>query len=444
MGYLKRYLLSPSRTILLSMAFTIVLGTVLLSLPFAQKVSTPFIDTFFTSTSSVCVTGLMTVPMENFTLYGHAIILFLMQIGGLGLITLTLFVISLFINLGLATQVMAGEMLDLESWKGAGKILLFIIVLTLLAETIGAFFFFQTLKNHYPLFEAIFYSFFQSVSAFCNAGMTPFETNMATYVDNYNILITSSILMILGGIGFITLNELIFNYVPMGTHKKVTLSLQTQIILSYFFWLTVGTAIVFWLLERNNTLAKMDTPLQLLNSLFTSISSRSAGFLTVHANDLQQATLLTIMINAFIGCAPGSTGSGIKLTTAALFVASINAAIIGKTSINIAGRRIMKDQIYKALAVVSLSMAWITLTTFCLLITERSWQFIDILFETVSAFTTLGASIGITPYLSTLGKLLIILTMFIGRIGSLTLMIALRKRHEKNEFTFPEERVMIT
>ena len=150
------------------------------------------------------------------------------------------------------------------------------------------------------------------------------------------------------------------------------------------------------------------------------------------------------MINSFIGSAPGSTGSGIKITTAAIFIATINASIQGRTAVTIRGRSIMKDQIYKALAIVSLSILWITLVTFCLLITERSWHFLDILLETVGAFTTLGITIGITPYLSLLGKLLIISTMFIGRIGSLTLMIALRNKTDKNEFSYPEERVMIS
>ena len=202
--------------------------------------------------------------------------------------------------------------------------------------------------------------------------------------------------------------------------------------------------ILFWLLERNNTFQSMSFPLQVANSFFTSVTIRSGGYLTVTLHDMQNASLFAIMVNAFIGAAPGSTGSGIKLTTMAIFIATINSAIQGKPSVDLGGRRIMKDQVYRSLSIVALSLFWIMLMTFFLLITESSWNFLAIIFEVFSAFSTLGAAIGITPYLSILGKFLIILSMFIGRIGSLTLMIALRKNIEKSDFSYPEERVMIT
>jgi trk system potassium uptake protein TrkH len=441
----KSTIFSPSRMILISVIVAIAIGTTLLSLPIARTRFIPLIDLVFTATSSICVTGFMTIPMESFTQTGQIIIMLLIQIGGLGLITLTLFAVSLFMDLGLATQVMAGEMLDLENWSGARRILLFIICLTLSCEFIGACILFQTLKHHYPFGQACFYSIFQSISAFCNSGLSVLGDGIQPYSNDYSMLCTMSTLMVLGGVGFITIRELINRYNPFEVTTKKILSLQTRVVLSSLTGLICINTIIFWLLERQNTFAYMTLPQQLMNALFTSISSRSSGFLTVYANDMQLASLFSFMVNAFIGSGPGSTGSGIKITTAAIFAATINAAIRGKTIVNMKGRRLMQDQINKALAVVALSILWISLITFCLLITERSWHFIDILFESVGAFTTLGISIGITPYLSIIGKLLIIVTMFIGRIGSLTLLIALRKRSEKQqEFTYPQERVMIS
>jgi len=426
------------------MIFAILAGTALLTLPGMTTQKVPLIDVFFTSTSAICVTGFQTVPLSNFTQWGHLVIMILIQIGGLGLITLTLFIVSLFTNLGLATQVMAGEMLHLETWSGARRILVFIISLTLICELAGALLLFQSFKHHYSFTDACFHAMFHSVSAFCNSGFTILDQGMHTYSSDYLLLSTTSGLIILGSIGFITLKELFLRIAPWTEKIRKVYSLQTRIIVHYMVIFTIGSTLLFWLLERHNTFAAMPLAEQIMNAFFTAVSSRGAGFLTVYAREMQYASLLILMINSFIGAAPGSTGSGIKITTMALFIATINAAIQGKHAVEIKGRRVMKDQIYKALAIVSLSALWIILVTFCLLITERSWQFLDILLETVNAFNTLGVSIGITPYLSVLGKLLIILTMFIGRIGSLTLMIALRKKNDRAEFSYPEERVMLS
>ena len=445
MGLTRAHFFSPSRTILLSMIFSIVAGTLLLSLPCARTQDIPLIDLLFTSTSSLCVTGLLTVPMKAFSLFGQSIILLLIQIGGLGLITLTLFVVSLFVNLGLSTQVLAGEMLDLESWKGTRRTLVFIIGFTLLCEIIGAAAMFLSLRHHFPFMQALFYSIFHSVSAFCSSGITIFDNSMHNFSHDYIILSSMSTLIILGSIGFITIRELLEHYNPFKpSGRHLSFSLQSKIIISYYSTITLINTGIFWLLERHNTFEGMSFFQQLFNSFFTAISCRSSGFLTIYANNLQNASIFNILINGFIGSAPASTGSGIKITTAAIFIATINAAIQGSTVVNIRGRRIMKDQIYKALAVVSLSISWVILTTFFLLITEQTWNFVDICCEALSAFSTLGISTGITPYLSFFGKNIIILNMFIGRIGSLTLMIALRKKMDSQEFLYPEERIMIS
>jgi trk system potassium uptake protein TrkH len=443
MALKKAHFFSPSRTILLSITVAIVVGTILLALPAARTRPIPLIDLLFTATSCTCVTGLMTIPIDSFSTFGLTILMILTQIGGLGLITLTLFAVSLFTNLGLATQVMAGETLDLDSWKDTRNTLIFIMLLTFSLEAIGALFIFQTFKQDFGFFKAVFYSIFHAVSSFCNAGITPFKGGMILYAQNYNMLIVTALLMFSGGIGFITWRELFLKVNPFKKRKK-NFSLQSKIIIYQYIFLIFANALLFWLLERNNTFEYMTLPMQIITAFFTSITTRSGGYLSVYPNDMQNASLFSMMINAFVGSAPGSTGSGIKLTTMAIFLATINAAILNKPTVNLRGRRIMKDQVYRALAIVALSLFWIILTTFCLLITEKSWDFLQIAFESFSAFSTLGASMGITPYLSIVGKLLILLSMFVGRIGSLTLMIALRKDIIQGDFSYPEERVMIT
>lgn len=441
---IKKHFFSPSRTIFASMAVAIILGTFLLALPFSRIQPIALIDLFFSAASCVCVAGLLTVPIETFTPIGQAILMGLIQIGGLGLITLTFFVVSLFVDLGLSSQVMAGEMLDLDSWKHTKKILLFIIGITAIIELIGASFIFQTLRHHFPIPKALFYSLFHSISSFCNAGLTIFPEGMIAYAGSYNMLLVTTFLMISGGLGFVTWRELTTKFNPWVIKKRTALSLQTRIILWSYLFLAIAGTFVFWVLEHNNTFAFLDAPLQWTNALFTSVSSRGGGYFSVHLDDMQHASLFTVMISSFIGSAPGSTGGGIKLTTAAIFIATVNAVLISKTNVAIKGRTISKEQVYRAFTIVSLSVLWILLTIFCLLITESSWPFLDIVFEVVSAFSTLGASMGITPYLSLIGKLLIALSMFIGRVGSLTLLIALRKKNDVREYTFPEERVMVT
>ena len=435
---------SPSRTILLSMVLTIIVGTLALSLPLAQLTYVPIIDLFFTATSCTCVTGLLTVPIESFSNFGLWIIMFLMQIGGLGLVTLSLFVVSLFVNLGLATQVVAGEMLDLESWKDARRIILFIIGMTFFFEFLGAISIFFAIKDLYPLSTAIFYSIFHAISAFCNAGITLFPNSMVSFTGNAVMLITISALMFVGGFGFISWKELFKKIRTTGQVRRSQLSLQTKIILKYYSLLTFANTVLFWILERSNTFSSLNVPMQWVNSFFMAISCRSGGYLTVFIHDLQNASILTILVNAFIGAAPGSTGSGIKLTTMALVIALIQSVIMNKHSVEIKGRKIMEDQIYRAVAIILLSLLWIAGTIFVLLISERGMNFIDILFETVSAFSTLGASIGITDSLSITGKLIISLTMLVGRIGVISLLLALGTHKEQADYSFPEERVMIT
>lgn len=440
---------SPGKIIFASIALTIIGGALALALPIARTESIPFVDLLFTATSATCVTGLETVPLNSFTTVGHAIILALVQIGGLGLITLTTFLMSLFLNFGFATQLMAGKLLELESWTNIKRFLLFVVGITLTAEILGALSFFFVLRTQMPLDQAWFYAVFHSVCSFCNAGISLFGNDFENFINAPSMLITSSLLMVFGGLGFVTWRE-ILNYIgSLSRRKRYTFSLHSRLVLLGTFFLVVGPALVIFLLEYKGAFAHLSLGHKIINSFFHTTAFRGGGFASVPIGALHSATLLIAMVLGFIGNAPGSTGSGIKITVLAIFLATIKASVAGKTSVDMQGRRINKDQIYKALAIVSLSVAWVLLSTFFLLIFESGTAFLALFFEAISAFATMGLSLGITPLLSVFGKFIIIASMIVGRIGSLTLILALRgltnrKKSEGSEFSYPEERVILS
>lgn len=432
---------SPGRIIISTLALLILLGAFLLWLPMSHVGPLSFVNALFTATSVTCVTGLLTVPLETFTFTGHCIILFLMQIGGLGLVTLTIFLISLFFELRLTTRHLTGEMLELESWNASHHLLLFIVGMTGLVELVGTAVIFCTVRDCYPWPTALFYSFFHAVSAFTTAGLTFFENDKHIIPYNVPLMCVTAALVFIGGLGFIVWQE-ICNYIASWREKKhFHWSLHTQLVFSTTFMIVAFATGMFFYLEflqnGNATLAAA------ANSLFNALSCRSAGVTTFDIPAIHFSTLFLIMIIAFIGSSPGSTGSGIKTTTFALFLAAIRAVISRRSAVELKGRTVPNEQIFKAMAVLSLSLSWVAVTIFCLLITEQGWRFVDITFEAFSAFSNLGLSTGITPYLSTVGKCILIVTMFIGRVGSLTLLLAFKKQRDKKELHYPEERVII-
>lgn len=442
--------ISPAHIILFSFFILIVCGSLLLALPIAHIKPISFIDLFFTATSATCVTGLFTIPLSNFTFFGKAIILGLIQIGALGLATMSLFIISLFIDLGLGTRFIAGQLFELDSWHNIKKILIFTFASTISLEILGALSFFSIFKTEYPLGSALFYSLFHSISSFCNAGISFFhfltEQNLQRYSTNYLFLATTAFLTFFGGLGFITWHEIMLRGRAYCFSKKPhRFSLHSKIILYGTGILLLVATVVFLALENNNTLLNLPLPLKLANAIFHAISFKSCGFILGNLTDFHAATLFFILLIGLIGSAPGSTGSGIKITTFVLFLSTIKSAINGRSAVEAFEREIPLDQIYKVIAIISLSLGWILFATFCLLLTETNWNFLDVFFETVSAFSNVGFSLKGTQNLSDFGKLFIMATMFIGRIGSLTFILGLKLKTKKEtiEFSYPEERVML-
>ncbi|KKP35482.1 MAG: Ktr system potassium uptake protein B [candidate division TM6 bacterium GW2011_GWF2_32_72] len=441
-GFLSKF--APGQIILLSIFIIILIGAIILALPISQKEPISLLNIYFVATSVTCVTSLSPVPLTQFSDFGQLIILIMMQIGGLGLITLTLFTMYLLMDLGLRTQLIAGKLLEMESWPKVRELLFFIIGLTFTCEAIGAFFIFPTIANKFTLGRAIFLSIFHSVSSFCNAGFCLFPDGIPAFNENIPFLLITSLLMFMGSLGFITWHEISKFLREFRTKKHFSWSLHTRLIATTTIALLIFSTCFFWMLERDNSLITLSPFKQFLNSLFNAIANRNTGFLSVDIIGLHTATLFMIMIMAFIGAAPGSTGSGIKIATFAILIATLRATILDKKHITIKGRTIADDQIYKALSIIGLSLIWITIMTFLLLITESTFNFLDVVFEVFSAFATLGLSTGVTPFLSTTGKMLIMLTMIAGRVGSLTIILALKQRSGTQfEFEYPEERIAI-
>ena len=431
----------PQYMILLSLTLFTMLGTLLLALPIARKEAISITDLFFTATSLTTVTGIFSTPITSFTDYGHIIMLILMQIGGLGLMTISLLFMYMFTNLGVYTQVVASEVLSLKSFKDTKHILFFMIKLTCIIELLGAIIIFPSIYQSYSLKRAIFLSVFHSVSSFCNAGISLFPQGIETYINNPLIIITSGVLMTLGGLGFVTLHELIIKVKTGSSYKGI--SWHTRLVLKIYGLTTAITAVFFWMLERHNTLAHMPFYKKLYLVLFASISMKSTGFELLPFTTVHLATVVLCMVVMFIGSAPLSTGSGVKTSVFAIYIAVIQAAIMGKRHAVLFGRHIVDEQVYKAMAVIALSMSWIIFIGFCLLITEPNQQFIDIAFETVSAFTNNGITRHITPYLSIIGKFFIIITMLVGRIGTLAVILSMKRIADMHEISYPKEHVIL-
>lgn len=442
--------LSPGRIILLSLFITVMIGTLLLALPIARTAHISWLDLIFTATSATCVTGLFTVNLGLFTLFGQAVLLALIQIGGLGLITLTIFVLSLFIDLGFGTQLLAGHVMEIETWKNIKKIIIFIISITLIIECIGTIVTFFCIRTYYSTTHALFLSLFHAVSSFCNAGISIFDHAKHPHLicADYPLLIITALLMFCGSLGFITWIEIIKYIKSLFCKKRFIFSLVSKIALYGSAFLTVIATLLFLILESGNAFSHMSYTGKILNSLFNAVSLRSTGLLSIPISTLQVPSLLFMCVMSFIGSAAGSTGSGIKLPSFFILCATIKSAISGYASVNIKGRRIAKDQVLKAITIITLSIAWIITALFFILITQTNIDFMDLAFETISAFTNLGLSLGITPLLTISSKIFIMLSMVAGRIGSLTLILAFRKTNmllqSADKINYPEERVMLS
>jgi trk system potassium uptake protein TrkH len=434
---------SPARILLLSLMGTIIISMFILWLPVCRKTSISLVDLLFISTSAICGTGLSPISLHDFTTIGHIALLIMMQIGGLGIITLTIFLVSLFLQLNFSTQLIFGQLLDLDSWKHIKRIIFFIIGSTLIAECISTICIFLTIHHEYSLKTALFLSIFHAVSGFCHAGFSLFPDSFVTYQNSPMMLLPMIVLIFASSIGFLVWYEILRILYAWQLSKRHLVSLHTKLVLLISLVLVGVSTLLFFAVEYNHSLRGFTFFMKIINALFNVVCARGTGFITIDLAELEYATLLLFMVLAFIGSSPGSPGSGIKTTTITVLYSTIKSAIVGQSSVFLYRRKIPMDQVYRALAIAALSISWIVIALFLLLLTDSGKSFIAILFELISAFGTVGLSLGITEKLSILGKCIIMITMVLGRIGSLAFFLALCKIPKKSDFTYPEERIML-
>lgn len=439
--------LKPAQIIILSFLSVIAIGTIVLMLPISTQSGTSpgFIDALFTATSAVCVTGLVVVDTGTFwSVFGKTIILILIQIGGLGLMTLTTTVaILLGKKIGLRNRILMQEAFNQFSISGVIRLTKFVFILTLVIETIGAILLSFRFIPEMGIKNGIFYSIFHSVSAFCNAGFDIMGNgvSLTKYVSDPLVSYTVVGLVVIGGLGFAVIVDL------LRTQKYRMLTLHARLVLKVTFILLIASFILFFLFEYNNpaTIGNMSFMDKITAMVFQSVTPRTAGFNSVDMASLTNPSKLLTMLLMFIGGSPGSTAGGVKTTTMGMMFLTVYAVARGVEDVEFSKRRISRQTLNKALAVIFVS-ATVVFTMFLLLtVTESTLGVEEVLFETLSAFGTVGLSLGITSKLTVAGRIIITVLMFFGRLGPLTIVLALSSptHNKKQLIRYPEGKIIV-
>lgn len=446
----KFYKLEPVQILALGFAAVILTGALLLKLPIsaADGKSTPFVDCLFTSTSAVCVTGLVTVDTgTHWTMFGQIVIMLLIQTGGLGFMTFaTFFFVLLGKRISLKERLIMQEAYNAFNLQGMVKLMLYVMGITFTIEGIGAIILSTRFVQDFGWGKGIYYGIFHAVSAFCNAGFDLLGghygkfTNLMHYVDSPTISLTIGALIVLGGLGFAVIAEFLHcrNLRRLSLHSKVVLIVTGSLI-------SIG-AVLFFLLENGNpkTMGALSPGGKILASLFASITPRTAGFNTISLTDMTIGGKFLTVILMFIGASPGSTGGGIKTTTAALLFLTVISVIKGRDDTEIFKKKISKALVYRAVAITLIAFSLVCVVTLILSITQKG-NFIDFLYEATSAFGTVGLSLGLSPTLTPIGKIAVLLTMYAGRVGPLTLALAFAHKQQvsSNAIKYPEDKILV-
>lgn len=437
---LTRLELNPSQTIIAGFALIILAGAVLLSLPLAAEGgrATPFLTALFTATSATCVTGLVVVDTASYySLFGEIVILVLIQIGGLGYMTIaTLMAMAIGRRIGLRERLVLQEAQNLYTVGGIIRFTRNVAFITLTIEAIGAILLTLRWAPQFGLARGMYFGIFHSVSAFNNAGfdlMGAFRS-LTGYVGDLTVNIVFMLLIIVGGLGFTVLHALA-SPKRLGLHAKIVLTTSAVLIL-------LGTGMLL-LLEFSNaaTLGGLHGRERVLAALFQSVTPRTAGFNTIDMGKLRDPSLMLIIALMFIGASPGGTGGGIKTTTFVAPMAVILSMLRGRPDPELFRRRLPPVVIYKAVTIALVGVAFVVSAGTLLSFVEQV-DFINALFEVVSGFGTVGLTTGLTPSLSSIGRIIVMITIFAGRVGLLTVAFALARQHPAN-FRYPEERIYV-
>jgi trk system potassium uptake protein len=454
---------NPATFFVGSFAILVLLGSLLLLLPTATTGSISVVDAVFTSTSAVCVTGLIVVDTAaDFTFFGQCVILALIQLGGLGILTFTTFFAFFFKGGGsFQESLYVKNIVNSEQLGNVFKVVVKIVVFTLAIEMIGAIGIYRSVPA--DLFEAwyerIFFSVFHSVSAFCNAGFSILTDGFydAGFRFNYGLQWTAMALIVLGGLGFNILNNL-YDYLKINIKNRIKkidgapvralppriISLNSRLVIQTTALLLLGGAAFFFFTEYRHTLSEHSTLWgKLTNAFFYSVTPRTAGFNTVDMSALAMPAIMATMALMWIGASPASTGGGIKTSTFALALMNISVIVRGKKHLEFGRREVPVESVQRAFAIVALSIFVIGGAVFLLALFEPEKELTALIFESISAYSTVGLSLGITGDMSTAGKVVLIFTMFVGRVGAINLLTGMLRRMHYAAYRYPEEQILI-
>lgn len=441
----KKFKLNAVQVLVIGFAIVILTGALLLTLPISSADGTPtsFIDSLFTSTSATCITGVITLDTAtHWSTFGKVVIITLIQVGGLGFMAFTtLFALILGKKITLKQRLIMQEAMNTFSIQGLVSMMRYILIFTFSVEFIGAMLLSTQFIPMFGVSKGIAFSFFHSISAFCNAGfdlMGNFSSLTGVY-DNSVIILTIGSLIIVGGIGFSV-------WVDIYKNKDLKkLSLHSKLVLSMTAILIVGGAILMFIFEFNNpnTMGPMGAKDKILSSVFAAVTPRTAGFNSISTSDMTLAGRSLTIILMFVGASPGSTGGGIKTSTAGILLMTVICVIRGREDTEIFKKRINKDLVYKAFTIVTLSLGIVIGVTMILSITEVGASLEYLIYEVVSAFGTVGLTLGLTPNLTTIGKVMVALTMYCGRVGPMTLFLALTNRKKNKGIRYPEDKILV-
>jgi len=442
--------LSPTRMFVLSFAGVILAGGILLNLPFsAATAPLRFVDALFTSTSAVCVTGLVVVNTgKDLSVPGQVITMILIQIGGLGIIT---FSTVFFVLMGRGISFKGREIVQTTFLHTPTRnffvILKSVLWFTFIAEALGTLFLFIRFSIDLPMGAAFYNGLYHAISAFNNAGFSLFSDSLIGYQGDLIVNLTIMGLIVHGGIGFVVQYEILSRL--RGLQKK--LSIHTRMVIITTVILILSGAILFFIFEKNHIIKDVPVLTKILASFFQSVTPRTAGFNTVDIGLLTNATILLMIVLMFVGASPGSTGGGVKTTSVALLVMLMWNRLKGNLDLNIFNRTIPREIVSRSISIIFASAFSIVIITSVLLIAgggnlpplESRHHFVEYLFDTVSAFGTVGLSMGVTPKLNDIQKLALVLMMFVGRVGPLTLAFSLSRSTGGKTLTYAEEGVMV-
>lgn len=444
--FLKNKSFSPYMTILLSFMVVTILGGILLSLPISMRYgkSVKLIDGFFIATSAICVTGLSSIDIGSvYNIFGQMVILVLIQLGGLGVITFTsVIIIIISKKIGYYTKKIVQEDINIDTTFKIEEYVKKVILSVIVIEFIGTVILFFEFIKKFGFLKAVYYSFFHSVSAFCNAGFSLFSDNLYGFKNSFIINMTIPLLIFLGGIGFST----ILNCYNVLRKKEKRLTSTTKLSIKISIFLVIIGMVAMFILEYSNksTIGNLSFGQKLEASFFQSVTTRTAGFNTISILGLKRSTSLLFVILMFIGASPGSTGGGIKTTTIGLIILGTLATLKNKDTIEYDKRSVSWRIYSKAITVLFISLIYTTICVFLLILFERNKNLLDLVFEVFSAFGTVGLSRNLTPSLADISKFILIVTMFVGRVGPLTIALALSKSNlKKGRYTYPQENILI-